>query len=337
MLRVASLFAGLGGFTLAFRRQGFLPIWANEYDKHAAATYRHNNPDSPLFECNARDFFPKQIGLDPPDVLTGGFPCQPFSMAGDRLGFEDERGTLYREIVRIIRDFGRDRPPIVLLENVPYLLWHQGGRTYARMEEDLKSAGYWVLPFNVARLNTRIHTDIPQNRERVFIVALSTSRFKGGRFRFPSPVSGNRLVRDFLNLDTPAEEYYYFDTEKNRYGEMIFRRAKEGSKDSVYQLRRSYVREHKQFVPTLTANMGDGGHNVPVVLDSWGLRQFTPEECANFQGYVGEDATFPADMSRVQRYKQIGNSVTVPLIEKLAVACREFLDVGAANRRIASC
>lgn len=335
MYTVASLFAGMGGFSLAFRRQGFKPIWANEKDKYAVATYRLNNPDTTLYDFDAEMLHPKELSIEPPDVLTAGFPCQPFSQAGHRLGLADDRGALYKHIVRILSEFGRDRPRIVLLENVSHLLWHEGGRTYARIEADLKNAGYWVLPYNLARLNTRLHTNIPQNRERVFIAALSTAYFKGGRFAWPTPAGFTRKVRDLLNLSKPADEYYYFDTTNNRFGEMLMRRAQKGDPNSVYQLRRSYVREFKDYVPTLMANMGDGGHNVPVVLDEWGLRQLTPEECAAFQGFVGEDARFPEDVSRVQRYKQIGNSVTVPLIEKLAAACAELLADASLRRRAA--
>jgi len=335
MYQVASLFAGLGGFSLAFARQGFNSIWANENDKFAAATYRFNHRDSQLFDCNVKDFSPAKLGLEAPDILTAGFPCQPFSSAGDRLGFGDDRGVLYQEIIRILKEFGNDRPRIVLLENVANLLGHNGGKTYARIESELKNAGYWVLPNNVARLNTRLHTDIPQNRERMFIVALSTYYFKGGRFRFPDVVQTTRKVRDMLDLSKPADEYYYFDTTNNRFGEMLFRRATKGDPNSVYQLRRSYVREYKHFLPALTANMGVGGHNVPVIVDSWGLRQLTPVECAMFQGFIGDGANFPPEVSRVQQYKQIGNSVTVPLVEKLAAGCIELLSDSTIRKRSA--
>lgn len=333
MYTVASLFAGLGGFALAFRRQGFKPIWANEKDKFAAATYRHNNGDEGLYDFDIKEFRPCELNLPAPDVLTAGFPCQPFSAAGERLGFGDERGTLFLDIVRVLKDFGEDRPKILLLENVANLVGHDGGRTYARIESEIKSAGYWILPHNVARLNTRVHTDIPQNRERLFIVGLSTAFFKGGRFRFPRSVKETRKVRDLLDLSKPADEYYYFDVTNNRFGEMLFRHAQKGDPGSIYQLRRSYVREYKSFLPTLTANMGDGGHNVPVVLDEWGMRQLTAEECAAFQGFVGDGAAFPAGVSRNQRYKQIGNSVTVPLVEKLASGCAELLADAKIRKR----
>lgn len=335
MYTVGSLFAGLGGLSLAFRRQGFKVIWANENDKYAAATYRHNNPDVALYEFDVARFHPRELRVEPPDVLTAGFPCQPFSQAGYRLGLEDDRGMLYRHIIRILNEFGHHKPRIMLLENVSHILWHDRGRTYARIEAEIKNAGFWVLPYNVARLNTRIHTDLPQNRERVFIVALSTAYFKGGRFSWPAPVASTRKIRELLDLSSPADEYYYFDTTGNRFGAMLMRHAQKGDPNSVYQLRRSYVREFKDYIPTLMANMGDGGHNVPVILDNWGLRQLTPEECARFQGFVGEDARFPNEVSRAQRYKQIGNSVTVPLVQKLATACIDLLADVSLRRRAA--
>jgi DNA (cytosine-5)-methyltransferase 1 len=329
------LFAGMGGFALAFKHAGFLPTWANELNKYAAQTYRHNHPNSRMIEGDVKNFSPHALGLAPPSVLTAGFPCQPFSSAGDRLGFDDDRGVLYREIVRILLEYGENRPLIVLLENVGNLLGHDGGRAYSKIENALKSAGYWVLPQNVKILNTRIHTDIPQNRDRVFIVALSTAAFTGGRFPFPEPEPKLRPIADFLDLDEKADDYYYFDVENNRFGQMIMRHAERGRRTSVYQLRRSYVREHQTFVPALTANMGDGGHNVPVILDAWGLRKMTPTECARLQGYAPPDFSFPLDMTRAQAFKQIGNSVTVPLIEKLAAGCRQILETSTAKREAA--
>ncbi|HUQ21190.1 MAG TPA: DNA (cytosine-5-)-methyltransferase [Gemmatimonadaceae bacterium] len=334
-LTVASLFAGLGGFSLAFRREGFSSIWANEFDKFACATHRHNHPDVPVIECNVKDFHPVVLNLEPPDILTAGFPCQPFSAAGERLGLDDERGTLYQEILRIVREFGRDRPAMLLLENVGNLLGHDERRTYPKIENDLRRAGYWMLPQNVRRLNTRIHTDIPHNRERVFIIALSTDVFRGGSFVFPEPQKRTRPITDFLDTRKKQDDYFYFDIKKNRFGAMIWHRVQQGDPTSVYQLRRCYVREHKSFVPALTANMGDGGHNVPVIVDRWGIRKLTPGECAAFQGFVGRGASFPKLVSRNQSYKQIGNSVTIPLVQKLAAACRSLFENPALFRRSA--
>jgi DNA (cytosine-5)-methyltransferase 1 len=334
-LSVGSLFAGLGGFTLAFSRAGFVPLWANELDKFACATHRHNHRDVPVIACDVREFSPAGRGLEPPDVLTAGFPCQPFSSAGERLGLDDERGTLYHEILRIVQEYGRRRPAVLLLENVGNLLGHDGRRTYPKIENDLRRAGYWLLPQNVQRLNTRIHTDIPQNRERVFIVALSTDVFRGGSFTFPEPEPKTRPIHEFLKTETREDDYFYFDIKNNRFGAMIWRSVQGGSAKSVYLLRRSYVREYRSFVPALTANMGDGGHNVPVIRDKWGIRQLTPGECAAFQGFVGRGARFPATVSRNQAYKQLGNSVTIPLVRQLAVSCKALLENRAILRRTA--
>jgi DNA (cytosine-5)-methyltransferase 1 len=323
----------MGGFSTGFRRAGFNVTWANEIDKGAARTHDHNHPDCRMFPGDVKGFSPALLGLPPPDVLTAGFPCQPFSSAGDRLGLGDERGLLYAEICRIARQYGEDRPKILLLENVANLAGHGGGRSYSRIETDLKEAGYWVLPHNVQQLNTRAHTDIPHNRQRIFIVALSTAWFKGGRFRFPKKAGYTRPLRAFFDADERAEDYYYFDVVNNRYGAMIWEAVGKGSMESVYQLRRSYVREYRQYVPTLTANMGDGGHNVPVIVDKWGLRKLTPIECARLQGFIGKFAELPPDITRPNAYKQIGNSVTVPLVEKLAVACAELLEDRSLARR----
>lgn len=286
-----------------------------------------------MFPGDVANFSPAYRGLDPPDVLTAGFPCQPFSSAGDRLGLEDERGVLYEHICRIVKEYGSDRPKLLLLENVSNLQGHDDGKAYAQIEADLKDAGYWILPHNMALLNTRSHTDIPHNRERIFIVALSTAWFKGGKFRFPEPETQSRDVRSYFDVAGRADDYYYFDIVQNRYGAMIWEAVKKGNRDSIYQLRRSYVREYRSVVPTLTANMGDGGHNVPCIVDDWGLRKLTPLECARLQGFEGDFASLPADITRPQAYKQIGNSVTVPLVQKLAMGCAELLEDKSAVRR----
>ena len=332
-LTVASLFAGMGGFSTGFRREGFKVLWANELDRSAVKTYTHNHPDSGMYPGDVRDFSPAHSGLPPPDVLTAGFPCQPFSSAGDRLGFDDDRGLLYTHICRIANEYGSDRPKIILLENVANLVGHDAGRAYAQIQTSFKEAGYWVLPQNTAVLNTRQHTQIPHNRPRLFIVALSTARFKGGRFRFPDSDPSTMPLKSYFDTKQREDDYYYFDVEGNRFGAMIWHSVQKGDRNSVFQLRRSYVREYKSFVPTLTANMGDGGHNVPVIVDDWGLRKLTPGECARLQGFEGEFASFPEDMTRIQRYKQIGNSVTVPLVEKLAKSCIAILKDSALVRR----
>jgi DNA (cytosine-5)-methyltransferase 1 len=140
---VGSLFAGIGGFCLAFKNQGFRIKWANELDSFAVQTYRHNFPEVLVYHKSITDLSVRRDNLEPVDVLTAGFPCQPFSLAGNKLGFTDPRGKLFFEIIRILREFGKERPKIVVLENVKNLIYHNNKRTISIIEEELKSAGYW--------------------------------------------------------------------------------------------------------------------------------------------------------------------------------------------------
>jgi len=324
-LTVASLFAGIGGFCLAFKNAGFQVLWANENDQFAAETYRHNFKDVRLLTQSVRDLSVVRDNLEDVDVLTAGFPCQPFSVAGPKQGFNDPRGMLFFEIIRIIREFGVNKPKLLVLENVKNLLDHNYGKTFARISEEIQFAGYWFQKNNVAVLNTKEHTDIPQNRERAYMVAFSWDHFDTADFEFPQPVEDKRAVKDFLDLEAKAQDELYFP-EDSKYGRMFADSMEKGNADSTYLLRRYYVRENKNDeIFTLTANMGDGGHNVPVIRDSWGIRKLSPEECLRLQGFPADSYSFPPMMSRTQRYKQVGNAVTVPLVEKIATECARIL------------
>lgn len=318
---VGSLFAGIGGFCRAFISEGFRVAWANEVDQFAAKTYRHNYPDVHLFEKSISELSVIKDNLEPVDVLTAGFPCQPFSVAGVKKGFSDPRGKLFFEIIRLLKEFGLDRPKILLLENVRNLLTHDSGRAFARITDEIQSAGYWFMPTNSAVLNTRTHSDIPQNRERLFMVAFSWDAFDYNDFAFPEVVQTQRPRHDFLSTAKKADDELYFE-EDSQYGRLFAESMAVGSPNSVYLLRRHYVRENKSDTFfTLTANMGEGGHNVPVIRDPWGIRQLSPRECLRLQGFSDLEFEFPADLSKTQQYRQIGNAVTVPLVRKLAKEC----------------
>lgn len=326
---VASLFAGMGAFCKAFRDQGFEVLWANEVDRFAAMTYRENFRGTELFEKSIEELSVIADHLRSVDVMTAGFPCQPFSVAGSKAGFADSRGKLFFEIIRLLSEMGPNRPKILLLENVPHLLKHDRGRTFAKIVQEIQQAGYWFLPgLNHQILDTRVHTDIPQQRERLYMAALSWDHFKSNCFEFPAPIATPpRDVRDVLDLDAKAEDWCYFN-EDSKYLDMFVKKMAEGRGDGVYVLRRHYVREIKrEMVPTLTAHMGEGGHNIPVIRDDWGVRKLTVQECLRLQG-LDEDTgfRFPSDVSRSQQYKQIGNAVTVPLVRLLAAECRRQLD-----------
>lgn len=161
---VGSLFAGIGGFCAAYRAAGAQISWANELDPHACRTYRANFSHS-LIEKSISDLSVQGDGLAPVDVLTAGFPCQPFSKAGNKLGFADRRGQLFFEIIRLIKEFGADKPKILFFENVSNFKTHDNGRTFATVKEEVKKAGYWFSDPDARILNTRLHSVIPQNRE----------------------------------------------------------------------------------------------------------------------------------------------------------------------------
>jgi DNA (cytosine-5)-methyltransferase 1 len=265
--------------------------------------------------------------LVPVDVLTAGFPCQPFSKAGVKLGFNDERGRAFFEIIRLVREFGNDRPKILLFENVQHLLTHDRGKSFSRITQEIQAAGYWFMPSqNTAVLNTKTHTSIPQNRERLYMAALSWDHFRTNVFNFPQPEAESIDYRSFLDLHEKPDDSFYFNDD-SQYKKLFEESIDAGDADSIYMLRRNYVRENKSnTVFALMANMGDGGHNVPVIQDPWGIRKLTPAECLRLQGFSKGHFSFPATVSKIQQYRQIGNAVTVPLVQKLAVECRRLLD-----------
>lgn len=304
-LKVASLFAGIGGICYGFKQAGAQIVWANEIDKDACKTYRRNFGGSYLVEGDIKEVDPKTI--PDIDILNGGFPCQAFSVAGYRKGFEDERGNLFFEIVRILKV---KKPKAILLENVKNLEGHDSGNTFRVIKETLEAIGYHV---HYKVLNTMEYGNVPQNRERIYIVGFR-SKAAYERFEFPAPIKLTRTIHDIIDATEKKPLGLYY--ERSKY----YPQLKEAmiSKDTVYQWRRVYCRENKNNVcPTLTANMGTGGHNVPLILDDFGIRKLTPEECVGFQGFPKE-FSFPDDICNASKYKQAGNSVSVPVIRRIA-------------------
>ena len=317
---VGCLFAAIGGFCKAFQQKGATILWANDKDKFAAETFRLNFPDMRYIEKPVEELSAHGDRLPPVDVLTAGFPCQAFSIAGEKRGFDDPRGLLFLHIMRIIKEFGKNKPKVLLLENVKNLKAHDKGRTFKRIQSAVQRAGYWFSDANARILNTADYTNIPQNRERIFMVAMSQVHFVANSFVFPdpSPVAERRPVRSFLDLQRKADLAYYFTPESQYYG-LFQDEIEKGGRGHIYQLRRSYVRKNmSDMCFTLMANMGEGGHNQPVIKDRWGIRKLTPRECARLQGYEDSWFKIPGSLSNTQIYKQIGNSVTVPLVARLA-------------------
>ncbi len=302
--KTIDLFAGVGGIRLGFEKAGFKTVFANDFEPRCKETYDLNFKDSKLIVEDIR-----KIGIDDLpkfDFLLGGFPCQAFSIAGYRQGFKDKkgRGDLFFDVARII---DARKPEGFLLENVKNLKSHDNGKTFRIIQETLENLGYHV---KTKVLNSMEYGNIPQNRERIYIVGFKNKDYSE-KFEFPKKVKLTKKVTDLLEKNVP-EKYYY-------NGKPLYKKIKDFIKEEgkVYQWRRQYVRENKSGVcPTLTANMGTGGHNVPIIKDKKGIRKLTPLECARIQGFP-KDYKLP-EMSDSALYKQFGNSVSVPVLEAVA-------------------
>lgn len=204
---VGCLFAAIGGFCRAFQECGATVRWANEKDRFARDTFVANFPNIRHFHKPVELLSVEQDGLEPVDILTAGFPCQPFSIAGEKRGLKDDRGLLFLQIIRLLREFGKSKPKIILLENVQYFRNHDGGKTFRRVQGEIQKAGYWFSDKDAQILNTATYTDIPQNRERIFMVALNSDHFASNTYEFPEPLPDGslRTVKEFLDLDKKAE------------------------------------------------------------------------------------------------------------------------------------
>lgn len=308
------LFAGIGGFHFALKSLGGECVFSSEWDKYAQETYFANHGVRPYGDITlqeVKDKIPQTF-----DVLCAGFPCQAFSIAGYQKGFSDSRGTLFFDIEEIIK---KHRPKMVFLENVKNLVSHDKGNTFKVILDILENKLNYRVFYKV--MNTCEYANIPQNRERIFIIAFDKEQlFEFDKFNFPEPIPLTKTIHQILDKEQQESKYYYDHS-------IYIDRLKEAmtSKDTVYQWRRVYVRENKNgLCPTLTANMGTGGHNVPLILDDYGIRKLTPKECFAFQGYDMNTFVMPK-IPNSKLYMQAGNSVTMPLIREIAKNALEVI------------
>lgn len=305
---IIDLFAGVGGIRLGFEKAfenktNF--VFSSEIDKHAQKTYYENFKDMPHGDITQID----EKDIPSHDIILAGFPCQAFSIAGHRKGFEDTRGTLFFDVARIA---AQHKPKVLFLENVKGFVGHDNGKTFKTVKKILEDLGYKVFS---EVLNSKDY-GIPQNRERIYIVAFLDNTVE---FEFPKKIKLSKKIKDCLTSD--IDEKYYYNNKP------LYERIKDDvvNESSIYQWRRQYVRENKSNVcPTLTANMGTGGHNVPIVKDKKGIRKLTPRECANFQGFP-KNYKISKDIVDSHLYKQFGNSVTVSVIESIAKEIKNVL------------
>lgn len=266
-VKFIDLFAGIGGIRLAFEPYGKC-VFSSEWDKNSQLTYIANFGERP--HGDIKPYLEKDIPEH--NILLAGFPCQAFSVAGYRKGFKDTRGTLFFDIERILE---YHKPEAFLLENVKGLVNHDGGDTFDVIKNILEEKLKYEVFAKV--LDSRNYANVPQTRERIFIVGFNREKVKKHKeFKFPEKIPLTKTIHDFLDTDKKDAKYYYHPTHKyyDELNEMITKR------DTIYQWRRHYVRENKSNAcPTLTANMGTGGHNVSIIRDDYGIRKLTPREC----------------------------------------------------------
>ena len=296
------LFAGIGGLGLPFREMGWKCVFSSEIDKFACQTYEANFNEKPAGDITKIN--PKTIPDH--DLLLAGFPCQPFSIAGHRKGFDDERGNLFFNIVDILKV---KKPQCFLLENVKNLVSHDGGNTFKTIKIILKELGY-SIKYKI--LNAKDFDSI-QNRERIYIVGFLQNK-DCLKFNFiDKKYFSKNYDYSSINWNLKLEDKYYYT--KTKYNEWL--KKEFDSNLYFYQIRRKYIRTNKNnLCPTLTANMGMGGHNVPIIYTKYGFRKLTPRECFNIQGFP---TTFKLpNIADSHLYKQAGNSVSINCVKPIA-------------------
>ncbi len=329
-MKAGALFAGIGGFCLGFGQVGIKTIWAVENDQAAVETYTQNLRNVRIVDNGGHPACIKKVSvsknkLEPVDVLHAGFPCQSFSQAGEKKGFKDDRGQLFFELIRIVKEFKDRKPSVIVLENTPYLRYGDGGSWFIELTKEIRKTGYWFRDSNCAELDAFDLTELPQKRNRLYMVAFSTDCFRNGRINLSFETDKRKKdITKYIDFSGYTEDDSYYLPNDNRYCQMIIREAVNGN--VVYHLRKYMVRVKEPGVcPTLTANMGLGGHNVPFIFDAKGLRKLTEYECLRLQGFP-KDYVFPDSVPKHKRYIQVGNSVAVPVVALLAERVKEKIE-----------
>lgn len=302
---VVSLFAGIGGICLAFKQAGFHIIWANEKDPAACRTYRHNFGSAYLVEGDIKKI--REEAIPKANIVIAGFPCQSFSIAGAQKGFADPRGTLFFDVIRVVKEV---QPEVVFLENVENLMEHDNGTTFQVVYTSLVELGY-IIKYKA--MPTHEYANIPQTRRRIYIVAFRSLE-KADRFLFPKPIPLSRTAMDYIErTEKKADVYYYM--ENDSFDKYI--RNEVTDPRFLYRVFNGSVRKlTNSKCPTLTASMTTK-RNAAVLCDDFGVRRLTVREELDFQGFPSE-YYFPNTIRLRDAYQQIGNSVTVPVIKRIA-------------------
>ena len=315
------LFAGIGGFRIAMQELGGKCVYSSEFDSQAQRTYFANYGEMPFGDITKE--ITKSYIPDSFDILCGGFPCQAFSLAGKRLGFEDEtRGTLFFEIEEILR---RKQPKAFFLENVKGLMIHKGGQTIKTILEHLDDAGYDVVPPQVVNA---MDFGVPQHRERVYIIGFRKDlHIDITKFQYPKPTTPDGKRVHFINVreENPVPAKYYLSTQYIKT--LVAHKARHEAKGNGFgyeiikddEVANAIVvggmgRERNLVIDTRQTDLTPTTH-IKGEVNTEGIRRMTPREWARLQGFPNEFRIVVADASA---YKQFGNSVAIPAIRETA-------------------
>ena len=315
-VKYIDLFCGLGGIRLGFEQAfkgNVVCVFTSEIDKFAIQTYIANFGDENIYgditKIDEKD-------IPEHDILLAGFPCQPFSQAGLKKGFKDTRGTLFFDIERVLL---AKKPKAFLLENVKQLKGHDKGNTLKVILEHLKNAGYKTYVQVLAAKDF----GVPQNRERIYIVGFLDNNVD---FHFPEPIKKETKVGSILEKN-PDKKYTISD--KLWEGHQR-RKAMHKSKGNGFGY--GLVNADSSYTNTISARYYKDGSEILVEQKGKNPRKLTPREAARLQGFP-EDYNISA-VSDNQLYKQFGNSVCVPVIEKIAEKIKESLEMTSLHNEI---
>ena len=297
-LKAIDLFAGIGGIRLGFEQafgEKIEFVFASEIDKYARETYYANFGEIPHGDITQID----EKSIPPFDILLAGFPCQAFSVAGHRKGFEDTRGTLFFDVMRIA---AHHKPKVVFLENVKGLVGHDKGKTFKVILETLKELGYSV---KYQILNSK-DFGVPQNRERIYIVGFLDNEVE---LEFPKLIEKCVKVGDILE-DKVDEKYTISD---KLWAGHQRRKIEHKAKGNGFGY--SMFNENSTYTSTISARYYKDGSEILIEQQNQNPRKLSPREAGRLQGFPN---SFNIKVSDVQAYKQFGNSVSVPVIEAIS-------------------
>lgn len=306
--KMIDLFAGIGGTRLGFYQTGAVNIvFSSEWDKFAQKTYFANYGDMPagdITKINEKD-------IPDHDILVGGFPCVAFSQAGLKLGFEDTRGTLFRDIARIVKE---KRPKAFLLENVKNLLGHDNGKTFKVIYNTFIDMGYAVYYHVFAAKDF----GVPQKRERIYVVGFDKKQVHNWQ-EFTYPKEPNIPTRVGNILEKKVDSKYTISNALWEGHQRRKRKNKAAGKGFGYSL----FNENSPYTNTISARYYKDGSEILIEQKGKNPRKITPREASRLQGFPSE---FIIPVSDTQAYKQFGNSVAVPVVNAIAIEIIKILD-----------